>query len=269
MPAPIWNLYAFCYARHENRVMSETFIGGNPNELSRGLDYFMWAITGPDRCIVIDSGMTQEKVDSLGRTWIADPIDHLKEVGIDPDHVDEVILTHAHFDHVGNLHRFPKATFTIQDLEMQSITGRDMTHPFFRHAYHKEDVEELVGLLYDNRLKFVHGDGAYAPGIDYHLIGGHSRGQMGLTVNTERGPVFLASDAIHLFEEVDQELPFIVFYNMAEMLEGYRTCARLAGDRAFLVPGHDPLVTQSYPAAKPGLDGLVLDLGKEPTAPTG
>ena len=104
----------------------------------------------------------------------------------------------------------------------------------------------------------------YAPGIDYHLIGGHSRGQMGLTVNTERGPVFLASDAIHLFQEVDEERPFIVFYDMAEMLEGYRTCARLAGERAFLVPGHDPIVTDIYPAVRPELEGLVLDLGKEP-----
>ena len=180
--------------------------------------------------------------------------------------VDIGVSTHAHFDHVGNLHRFPKARFTIQDAEMESITGRDMTHPFFRTAYHQEDVEALVGLLYDNRLKFIRGDGSYAPGIDYHLIGGHSRGQMGLTVNTERGPVFLASDAIHLFQEVDQELPFIVFYDMAEMLEGYRTCARLAGERAFLVPGHDPIVTDIYPAVRPDLEGLVLDLGKAPKA---
>lgn len=49
---------------------------------------------------------------------------------------------------------------------------------------------------------------------------------MGLAVNTELGPVFLVSDAIHLFEEVDQELPFIVFYDMAEMLEGWRASAR-------------------------------------------
>ncbi len=79
--------------------------------------------------------------------------------------------------------------------------------------------------------------------------------------------MFLASDAIHLFEEVDQELPFIVFYDMAEMLEGYRTYAQLVGERAFLVPSHDPLVPQSYPAAKPGLEGLELDLSKEPKAP--
>lgn len=264
MTTPVWNLYAFCYGRNEHRLMSETFIGGNPNEMSRGLDYFMWAITGPDRAIVIDTGMTEEKVSRMGRTWLKDPIDLLGDVGIDAENVDEVILTHAHFDHVGNLHRFPKATFWMQDIEMQSITGRDMTHPFLRQAYHQEDVEALVRLVYQDRMRFIAGDGTFAPGIDYHLIGGHSRGQMALTVNTERGPVFLASDAIHLFEEVDQELPFFVFYDMAVMLEGYRTCARLAGDRSFLVPGHDPLVTQSYPAAKPGLEGLVLDLGKMP-----
>jgi glyoxylase-like metal-dependent hydrolase (beta-lactamase superfamily II) len=266
MSLPTWNLYAFCYGRHENRMMSDTFVGGNPNELFRGLDYFMWAIVGNDRVIVVDSGMKKDKVESMNRTWLADPIDLLGKVGIDAANVDEVILTHAHFDHVGNLDRFPKAKFTIQDLEMQSITGRDMTHPFFRTAYHQDDVEELVGLLYDNRLRFINGHGSYAPGIDYHLIGGHSRGQMALTVNTDRGPVFLASDAVHLFQEVDEEKPFIVFYDMVDMLEGYRTCASLAGDRAFLVPGHDPIVTDIYPAVRPELEGLVLDLGKVPKA---
>ncbi|MGY9055903.1 MAG: N-acyl homoserine lactonase family protein [Alphaproteobacteria bacterium] len=266
MSLPVWKLYAFCYGRHENRMMSDTFIGGNPNELCRGLDYFMWAIVGDDRVIVVDTGFTEDKVKRLNRTWLADPIDLLAKVGIDAAEVDEVILTHAHFDHVGNLGRFPKAKFTIQDIEMQSITGRDMTHPFLRQAYHQEDVEALVSLLYAGRMKFIKGDGTYAPGIDYHLIGGHSRGQMALTVNTERGPVFLASDAIHLFQEVDEELPFIVFYDMAQMLEGYRTCADLAGERAFLVPGHDPIVTDIYPAAKPGLEGLVLDLGKMPVS---
>ena len=57
--------------------------------------------------------------------------------------VNELILTHAHFDHVGTLDDYPKARFHIQDEEMIHVTGRDMSHASFRKAYHADDVAGL------------------------------------------------------------------------------------------------------------------------------
>src|SRR3546814_5756685 len=83
-----------------------------------------------------------------------------------------------------------------------------MTHPFFRVAYEADDICNLVRLAHGGRMSFCDGDGEYAPGIRFHLIGGHARGQMALSVWTERGWVVLASDAIHLYrsEEHTSEL---------------------------------------------------------------
>jgi glyoxylase-like metal-dependent hydrolase (beta-lactamase superfamily II) len=76
--------------------------------------------------------------------------------------------------------------------------------------------------------------------------------------------VILASDAVHVFEETDQERPFAIFYDLPGMLEGYRRINRLAGSRDLVIPGHDARVTKAYPAAAPGLEGLILRLDQPP-----
>src|SRR3546814_18055558 len=83
-----------------------------------------------------------------------------------------------------------------------------MTHPFFRVAYEADDICNLVRLAHGGRMSFCDGDGEYAPGIRFHLIGGHARGQMALSVWTERGWVVLASDAIHRYEGGERGRPF-------------------------------------------------------------
>jgi glyoxylase-like metal-dependent hydrolase (beta-lactamase superfamily II) len=223
-------------------------------------------IVGSDRAIAVDTGFARETGERAGRTVFLDPVDELRAVGVDPEAVEDVILTHAHFDHIGNLAGFPRARFHIQDREMLSITGRDMTHPVFRAAYREADVKDLVSLLYANRLIFHDGFVDFAPGIELHLIGGHSRGQIALRVLTERGWVVVASDAVHMYEELEQARPFRVFYDLAEMLEGYKRVARLAPSQAHIVPGHDPLVTDRYPSPSAELAGRVLDLGRPPSA---
>ena len=42
----------------------------------------------------------------------------LKRIGIRPESVDDVILTHMHYDHAGNRALFPKARYHVQDKEM-------------------------------------------------------------------------------------------------------------------------------------------------------
>jgi hypothetical protein len=55
-------------------------------------------------------------------------------------------------------------------------------------------------------------------------------------------------------------------YNVGEMLEGFNTVRRLAESPRHVIPGHDPLVLTRYPAAKPGLEGIVARLDAEPTS---
>ena len=78
---------------------------------------------------------------------------------------------------------------------------------------------------------------------------------------TRKGWMVLAADAAHLYANIERALPFPVVYNVADMLAGHQTLLRLAdGDMARVIPGHDPVVMERFPAAKVGLDNIVVRL---------
>jgi len=265
-----WEIYGFRYARHDDRDEGTTFIDGQPGVDIGGMDYFFWALRSGERTIVVDTGANSAKMPPRGRRSLIEPEAALAGVGIDAAEVTEVFLTHAHWDHIGNLDLFPKAHFWMQAREMASITGPDMTYKKIRGAYQPDEVQRLVGLLYENRLTFLEGDGAFAPGVDYVLLAGHSAGQTGLRVQTERGPVLLASDAVHYYREIAEELTFAAFNDVKEMLASLRRCrAEVDGDWSRLLPGHDPIVSAAYPAETHLENGepVALRLDLAPTGP--
>jgi glyoxylase-like metal-dependent hydrolase (beta-lactamase superfamily II) len=263
---PEYEIYAIRYAKQDQRAEAHMFLGGDPKKLIQGLDFFTYALKGGGRTWIIDTGMTEIEAKRMGRAYdfICRPSAALAEIGIDAATASDVILTHAHFDHVGTLEDYPKARFHIQDAEMLHVSGRDMTHVPFRAAYHPDDIKALIELVFQGRVVFHRGDVTLAPGLEYLLVGGHARGQAIVRVNTARGSVILASDAVHVFEEVDDERPFAIFYDLPGMLEGYRRIRALAGARDLIIPGHDHRVTKAYPAARAGLEGKVVRLDAPP-----
>ncbi len=66
--------------------------------------------------------------------------------------MQDVILTHLHYDHVGNFHRFPKAQFHLQEPEMAYATGRYMRYPRLAHSFEVEDVVGVVRLNFAGRV---------------------------------------------------------------------------------------------------------------------
>jgi hypothetical protein len=139
-------------------------------------------------------------------------------------------------------------------------TGRLMGHPVLRMPFDEEDVVAMVQKLFRGRVVFHDGDEDIAPGLSLHRVGGHSMGLQMVRVHTRRGAVVLASDASHFYANMEQGRPFPVVYSVAETLEGYRRAYALASSRDHVIPGHDPLVLERYPAPSPELQGWVARL---------
>ena len=121
-------------------------------------------------------------------------------------------------------------------------------------------IAGMVRKVFEGRVVFHDGEDTLAPGITVHHLGGHSKGLQCVRVNTTRGHVVLASDATHLYSHVNEGRVFPITYSVAETLEGYATLKRLADSPDHIIPGHDPLVLERYPAAKAGLENWVVDL---------
>ena len=254
-----WEVYAVRYAT-VMRPAAQSFIDADPHEAARRLDYFVWFARNARRTVVIDTGFNADAARRRKREFLRSPADGLKLLGVDAAAVETVILTHLHYDHVGNFDLFPQATFHLQDLEMQYATGRCMTVEAMRHAYELEDVVGMVRRVYAGRVRFHDGEGEIAPGVTLHHVGGHTMGLQVVRVATRRGWVVLASDASHYYANMEQSRPFPIVYNVGDMVEGWRRARALAESREHVIPGHDPLVLARYPAPAPALQGLVARL---------
>jgi glyoxylase-like metal-dependent hydrolase (beta-lactamase superfamily II) len=265
MSDDIHEVYAIRYGHHPRKA-AENFIGGDPHDIIQPLDYFVWAIVGAAGTIIVDTGFDETVARRRSRTIVTPVREGLQALGVDPEKIDDVIVSHLHFDHSGNFDLFPNARYHLQDREMDYATGRCMCHPHLRFSYEEDYVVALVRKLYAGRVMFHDGVDEVAPGISVHHIGGHAKGLQSIRVKTRRGYVVLASDATHLYQHMDEGRIFPTTYNLAEVLEGYNTLRKLATSPRHIVPGHDPLVTARYPAAKPGLEGWVLRLDAEPKA---
>jgi glyoxylase-like metal-dependent hydrolase (beta-lactamase superfamily II) len=258
-----WEIYAVRYGHHERRA-SANFIGGDPHDGPMPLDYYVWAIVGEKRNFIVDTGFDAAMGAKRSREFLRSPGEGLAALGINPEHVEDVIVTHMHFDHCGNHSLFPRARYHLQDREMAYCTGRFMCYPATRMPFEADDVAAMIRRLFEGRVRFHDGSDELAPGISVHRVGGHTMGMQIVRVQTNRGWVVLASDASHLYANIDEGRPFPVVHDVGEMLEGYETIRRLASSPRHIIPGHDPMVLKRYPAAGPRLEGAVARLDLEP-----
>lgn len=261
-------VFALRYAwKPDGHSDADMAFGGDPEKRVEGMDFFCWLIvTEAGRPIMVDTGFFSGLAPRLGYAPLFEPADGVRMLGFDPAKIEDVIITHAHYDHVGNLAAFPNARFHIGATEMQSITGPLMTHPTTRGGFGKRDVKTLVGLTFEDRVRFLDDEDAPFLGIRSFIVPGHTTGQLALEVDTGRGAVILASDAVHLYSELETERPFPVFHDMGAMIMSYRKLKARARRPDLIVPGHDADVARRYPAAGPEFAGKIVRLDCDPAS---
>ena len=183
--------------------------------------------------------------------------------------VEDVVITHLHYDHVGNFDLFPKARFHLQASEMAYATGRYMAVEHFAHAYELDEVVAMVHNVYGGRVEFHDGESQLAPGLSLYHIGGHTKGLQVVRVWTRVGWIVLASDASHYYANMNQYRPFPIVADVTKMAAGWRKLRALADASEHVAPGHDRLVMQRYRAPEPELEEIAVRLDAEPAASPG
>jgi glyoxylase-like metal-dependent hydrolase (beta-lactamase superfamily II) len=243
-----WEVYAVKYADKTNRKRIESFIGDPHYDLPHPIDFFVWVLRRGAEVILVDSGFDQDEARDRAIPLQLDPGTALAPLGLKPEDITTLIVTHLHFDHAGGLRLFPNAHLHIQAAEMAYATGPCMCHEVLRWPYTGEHVCEAVKRLYSGRLTFHDGDAQVAEGVTVHKIGGHTKGMQCVRVLTSAGWLVLASDASHFYENMFTARPFPFVVDLDDMLDGFKRLETLVSARRLIVPGHDPLVRTHFPA---------------------
>jgi glyoxylase-like metal-dependent hydrolase (beta-lactamase superfamily II) len=237
-----YRIYAVRYA-HRKLRSSEVFYR-DTHDTPMAMDYFVWALVSEARTVVVDLGFTEPVGTARGRQFLR-PIDRgLAEIGVDVARVEHVIVSHFHYDHVGNHALFPRATFYVQDTEMAFYTGRHVSGSAFRHSVEVDDMCALIRLNYAGRVKFVDGAAEIVPGVAVEKVGGHTAGMQIVTVATDRGQAVVASDASHYYKNFEERIPFNTLHDFPGVYHAFQRLYDLASAPELILPGHDPLVLE-------------------------
>jgi glyoxylase-like metal-dependent hydrolase (beta-lactamase superfamily II) len=234
------------------------------------MDYFFWVIRGREETILVDTGFSRHGGESRGRTLLLDPAEALTRAGVEPGTAPRIIVTHGHYDHIGNLSLFPEAEILMSRKEFDFWTGPHADKALFAHSVEVDEIAYLRQAADRGKISFLAGETEVAPGVRVQEIGGHTPGQCVVFVETDEGTVLLASDAVHYYEEYERDMVFTSVADLVEMYDSFALIRQLqsSGEVAHVVSGHDPSTLARFTPATGTLQGIAATVGTTPTLRT-
>lgn len=237
-----YEVFAVRYATMSDRVRAQNLMNCCAADAGQlmPMDYYLWLLRSEQETIVVDTGAKADTLARRGRTPLIDIAATLTEFGVRNEQVQDVILTHLHYDHAGGTGLFPNARFHLQAREWSFVNSAAMRHSLISGPYETADIE-TVGLLIDEgRVCSYQGDHELRPGIELKHVGGHTGGTQIVRVRTARGWLVLASDAMHFRANADERSPFPIVADVVANLDSHQLCIELADAPDLVIPGHDP-----------------------------
>jgi glyoxylase-like metal-dependent hydrolase (beta-lactamase superfamily II) len=210
--------------------------------------YYFWLLRGAGSTVLVDTGFASEAAARRGRQCLIEPVEALARLGVEPADVSTVVVSHFHYDHVGNLDAFPDAELVVGRTELDFWTGPLARRAQFAPHVDPPDIERIAAAVAAGRARTTSGEEEILPGVRTIEVGGHSPGQLLVVVDGEDGGrVVLTSDSVHFYEEMDLDRPFGVVADLGAMYRAYDTVAELGRDEATaIVAGHDPAVMERF-----------------------
>ena len=245
---PEYSIQAIRYATAPGVPVAALIVGG-PKDEKVDIAMVIWLIRGGGRTILFDSGFHRDTfLKYFPMTERVRPDEAVKLAGVQPEEVTDIVISHAHWDHMGGIDLFPKANVWIQKEEFRYYTGEAWQPQGNHGGIDPEDVKELVQLNTAGRLRFVDGDNVEIfSGIRAYTGARHTYASQYLRV--EGNPAFvLASDNCYFYRNLSLHLASAGFSDAdhAANIAAQTRMIELAGSADRVVPGHDALQFEKF-----------------------
>jgi glyoxylase-like metal-dependent hydrolase (beta-lactamase superfamily II) len=231
-------------------------VAGAERDRKLDIPVMVWLLKGSNgRTVLIDSGFYRQKfLDQWKPQNFRTPAAAVEAAGVRPDAITDIVISHAHWDHVDGADLFPNAAVWIQREEYRYYTG-EAWHA--RNTHGGVDGDDMLALLKINtqgRLRFVEGDDQeIIPGIRCYIGGKHTRESQFCSVKLASGTAVFTSDNVYLYENFDKHVPIAQTLDAASNLKAQDRAKSLASDPRLLVPGHDPAVFERFERVADGV----------------
>jgi len=250
---PNYDVHAVRFA-HVSYPVSSLVRGA---ERGRDIDiaFTVWVMRAGNRVVLLDAGFYREKFIARWKPMdFVTPAEAVQRgLGIAPQQVTDIVISHSHWDHVDGADLFPRATVWIQKEEYDYYVGPqgEVLHTGGADA---DDAKMLAELNKAGRVRLVDGDAKeILPGITVYTGGKHTFASQFAGVKTTAGTVVLASDNAYLYENLEKKLPIAQTLDAASNLKAQERMLALAASPSLVIPGHDPAVFERFPLIAPGV----------------
>ena len=248
---PAYDVHAVRFARVSYPVSS--LVRGAERGRNIDLAFTVWVMRAGTRVVLLDAGFYREKFISRWKPVdFVTPADAVRRgLGIAPEQVTDVVISHSHWDHADGADLFPRATVWIQKDEYEYYVGPQ------GEALHGADADVakmLADLNKAGRVRLVDGDAKeIVSGITVYTGGRHTYASQYAGVRTAAGVVALASDNAYLYENLEKRLPIAQTLDADANLQAQARMLSLAASPSLVIPGHDPAVFERFPSVAPGV----------------
>src|SRR3984957_13147138 len=251
---PKYEVFAVRYATTPAFPVAGLVAGADP-ALKLDIAMMIWLVRGNGHNILVDSGFYHDR---FFKDWHAKdftkPSDTLQRLGLKPEDITDVIITHMHWDHADGMDLFPNARIWIQKDELQYYAGEAWQTNDATGGIDADDVPPLVKLNIQGRGGLVNGDAQeILPGITCYTGGRHTYASQYVGVSTKAGTVVLASDNMYLYENLEKHVPIAATLDAASNLRAQDRLRHLAASPGLIIPGHDPAVMAKFPRVASGV----------------
>jgi glyoxylase-like metal-dependent hydrolase (beta-lactamase superfamily II) len=214
----------------------------------------VWVVRSADRTVLVDAGFYRDKfMPKWKPAEYVRPSDAIqKGLGIAPEQVTDIIVSHVHWDHLDGADLFPRAKIWIQREEYDYYVGP--AGEARSGTIDADDAKMLAVIAAAGRLQLVDGDDReILPGIRVYTGGKHTYQSQYVGVTTRAGTVILASDNAYLFENLEKGVAIAATQDRASNVAALARMQKLAASPKLVIPGHDPAVFERFPTVKPGV----------------